>query len=61
VNNEVEGLLTPTWITFEDKDGNEWKALALVAPLNSEDREPRQFALSKDLNLKFQGMKVIRG
>ncbi len=59
--NEVEGLVTPTWITFVDATGREWKALALIAPLNSEDMDPVQLGVSEHLKLKYHGLKVIRG
>lgn len=56
----IEASLTPTFITFEDSKGRLWRALALIAPLNSEDMEPVILAETKDLNLKLKNVKIVR-
>lgn len=61
MSQEVEGLVTPTWLTFIDKFGTEWRALALVAPLKSEDSDTIQFAETQDLGLKVKNIRVVRG
>lgn len=58
----IEANLTPTFITFVDAKGRFWKALALVAPLKSEDVDidPVQLAETQDLELKVKGLKIVR-
>lgn len=57
----IEANLTPTFIYFEDARGRVWQALALIAPLNSEDMEPVLLAETKDLTLRVQKIKIVRG
>lgn len=56
----IEASLTPTFITFKDSRGRLWRALALVAPLKSEDMEPVQLAETSDLELKVCKIKIVR-
>lgn len=57
----IEAQLTPTFITFKDARGRVWQALALIAPLKSEDMEPVLLAETKDLDLRFEKIKIVRG
>jgi hypothetical protein len=57
----IEAALTPTYITFKDSKGRLWKALALIAPLKSEDMEPVVLAETQDLDLRFDKIKIVRG
>jgi hypothetical protein len=61
VSDFIDAVLTPTFITFTDSQGREWKALALVAPLSSQDMDPVFLQDTKDLELKFHKIKVVRG
>lgn len=59
--SEIDVHLTPTFITFKDARGRLWRALALIAPLKSEDMEPVVLAETQDLDLKFEKIKIVRG
>jgi hypothetical protein len=56
----IDASLTPTFITFVDARGRLWRALALLAPLKSEDMEPITLAETEDLNLKVKEIKIVR-
>lgn len=56
----IEASLTPTFIIFEDSRGRQWKALALIAPLSSEDMDPVHLADTKDLELKVRTVKIVK-
>lgn len=57
----IEAGLTPTFITFVDIKGRQWEALALIAPLKSEDMMPVHLAETEDLGLKIRKVKIVRG
>lgn len=52
--------LTPTFIIFQDSQGREWKALALVAPLKNTDLGPVLLKDTEDLELKVKKVKIVR-
>lgn len=56
----IDVNLTPAFITFTDSQGREWKALALLAPLKNEDLGPVLIKDTKDLELKFKQIKLVR-
>lgn len=58
--SEIEAILTPTYITFEDSRGRQWKALALIAPLKNDDMIPVHLGDTVDLGLKVRGIKIVR-
>lgn len=58
--SEITGLVTPTYITFTDRNGREWEALALLAPLRSPDMEPVQLAMTEDLDLRVKKIKLVK-
>jgi hypothetical protein len=60
VSDIIDASLTPVFITFTDTAGRLWRALALLAPLNSEDMEPVILAETQDLGLKVKGVKIVR-
>lgn len=60
MTNQIDALVTPAWLTFVDHNGRKWRALALVAPLRSEDMEPVQFALTEDLELVPTDCVIVR-
>lgn len=57
----LEADLTPVYLTFVDVVGREWRALALVAPLSSEDMDPAYLGDMEELELKVRKVKIVRG
>lgn len=53
--------MTPTFITFEDCDGRYWKALALIAPLESVGLEPVNLRDAKELDLRIHKFRIVGG
>ncbi len=60
MSDAIDGLVTPVFIKFTDFKGRIWEALALVAPLRSEDEDPVQIAMAEDLELVPQDYKVVK-
>ncbi len=60
MSQPIEADLTPVYITFKDTVGREWRALALVAPLTSEDMEPAYLGDMTELQLKVKGLRIVR-
>lgn len=51
--------VTPIFITFEDNQGRLWKAMALIAPLQSEGMEPILIVDTEELKLDVCKIRVV--
>lgn len=53
--------MTPTFITFKDYTGRYWKALALIAPLESDRVDSINLADTQSLRLKISNLRILGG
>lgn len=60
MTDKIDVGLTPAFLIFEDSQGREWQALVLVAPLKNPDLGPVVIADTKDLELRFKKLKLVR-